>query len=382
MAKNSPIKTKPWCPFCGQDVDQPVAAQERKLNEFTMGTCQCGALYTCDPTGFNVGSAMVECLVHACNDNWDLAWELFPEDDYLSGRVENYDELTNQVVETQNLDGRKIKGVLYFIRLHQAAAEIVAHATPTERPRPVQAATRKGFQIPLPEAVRDPKRVVQRASKTMVQELVEAGDITTLVDLTFDDSRTLRFIQRMLYDPREEKRWFYAHIFAQVCSRYATQKPGAVSDLLHRLFEACTDSAAAHWGLLETVGAIIAARPDIFGGFAKHLLMFRTSTDSHIQVLWGLGSIAAKRPELIKNMQYYSLFKFIEHPNVTVKGHAIRLFGALGAQEVRSQIEPYLNDHSPLIVYEQGLPQPTSLALLARAALAAIPGEGAEKNEQ
>jgi hypothetical protein len=112
MSKTT-LKTRPWCPFCGQDVGRPQYPDERKLGEFALGTCECGAVYASDPTGFNIGAAMVECLVYACNDNWELAWDLLPDQDYLTGRIEDYDEITHQVVEKRNLDGRIIRGVIY-----------------------------------------------------------------------------------------------------------------------------------------------------------------------------------------------------------------------------------------------------------------------------
>ena len=112
MAKTT-LKTRPWCPFCGQDVARPQYPDKRHLGEFALGSCECGAVYASDPTGFNIGAAIVECLVHACGDNWDLAWDLLPEQDYLTGRIEDYDETTHQVVESRNLDGRIIRGVRY-----------------------------------------------------------------------------------------------------------------------------------------------------------------------------------------------------------------------------------------------------------------------------
>jgi hypothetical protein len=123
MAKTT-LKTRPWCPFCGQNVGRPGYPDKRKLGEFAMGNCECGAVYASDPSGFNIGAAIVECLVHACDDNWDLAWDLLPEQDYLTGRIEDYDEVTHQVVETRNLDGRIIRGVLYFIRLQESVADL------------------------------------------------------------------------------------------------------------------------------------------------------------------------------------------------------------------------------------------------------------------
>jgi len=48
--KKGKFKTRPWCPFCGQTIAKPKPPVSRKLGEFTIGSCQCGAVYTCDPT--------------------------------------------------------------------------------------------------------------------------------------------------------------------------------------------------------------------------------------------------------------------------------------------------------------------------------------------
>ncbi|MDH3393848.1 MAG: PBS lyase, partial [Desulfobulbaceae bacterium] len=232
--KNADIKVPPWCVFCGQKVGRPQEPVQRKLTEFKVGTCQCGAVYTCDPTGFNIGAAMIEALVYACKDDWDLAWELLPEDDYLTGRQEKYDEDSHQIIETGNLDGRIIRGVLYFVRLHKDIADIKERVdNQTEAPD-----TRKksGFTPPPVEPERDPKRKRQRATKQQIGQLVASRDIDGLVDILFDDIRTLRFLQRLLYDPSEDGRWLTAYMTGQACARLATRHPGKVSDLLHRLF--------------------------------------------------------------------------------------------------------------------------------------------------
>ncbi len=72
-----------------RQTDRTCPAQTGRSSQ--LGRCQCGAVYASDETGHNVGAAMVEALVYACNDDWDLAWSLVPEDDYLTGRLENYD---------------------------------------------------------------------------------------------------------------------------------------------------------------------------------------------------------------------------------------------------------------------------------------------------
>lgn len=369
MAKNATIKVLPWCPFCGENVDAPLEQLKRKMNEFTAGTCQCGAVYTCDPTGFNVGAAIVECLVRACDDNWDLAWELTPDEDYMDGRLDKYDEQTHQVVDLGNLDGRKIKGVLYFIRLNRDLAELSKRLDQHKQQQNGMGKDQTPSDRPEIEPERDPRRTKKRAQKKEVEKMAEAADIDGLVDLAFDDLKTLRFLQRLLYAPDPEKRWFYAHIIGQVCRRLSTRKPGAVSDLLHRMYEACTDSAATHWGLLESIGSIIAARPDLFGAFTRHLLMFRTTDSSRDQVLWALGTIAASRPDLIRSTAFYSLFPFIEHPDPLTRGLAVRLFGMINAQEVKSSITSLLDAPEELTYYQEGKPVTTTVGALAREAI-------------
>lgn len=369
MAKNPNIKLRPWCPFCGQDIEPPRPQTQRKMNEFTAGTCQCGAVYTCDPTGFNIGAAMVECMVRACDDNWDLAWELTPDEDYIDDRLDLYDEQTHQVVELGNLDGRKIKGVLYFIRLNRDFAELSQRLDQHKQQQNQAARPPTPADIPALEPARDPKRQKKRAQKREVEEMADASDIDGLVDLAFDDLKTLRFLQRLLYAPEESKRWLYAHILGQVCRRLSTRKPGAVSDLLHRMYEACTDSAATHWGLIESIGSIIAARPDIYGAFTSHLLMFRNTASSTNHVLWAMGTIGAKRPDLVRKAPFYSLFPFVNHHDPLTRGLAVRLFGMINAQEVKSAVVELSNDPAELIFYNEGLPITTTVGELAREAL-------------
>lgn len=357
MAKNPTIKVVPWCPFCGMEVNKPELPVLRKMDEFPTGSCQCGAIFVSDATGHNLGSAMIECMVHACNDNWELAWDLTPEEDYLTGRVENYDEETHQIVETRQLDGRAVRGTLYFIRLNETAAAIVGEKPEVTSP-----------DI-LPEPSRDPKRKRKRANKTEVKTLVEKGDVDELVDLAMDHSRTLRFLQRLLYDYNEDFRYHCAHITGKVCARLSTRKPGQVSDLLHRMFEACVDSAAAHWGQLEAIGSIIAARPVLFGGFTRHIMMHRNVPTSRVQVLWALGTIAEKRPDIVRATPFYSLFDYLEADDPILLGHAVRLFGRIRATEVEGRINELISDPRPLTIYEEGKPVQTSVGKLAESAI-------------
>jgi hypothetical protein len=367
--KKTKFKTRPWCPFCGQTIAKPKPPVNRKLGEFSVGSCQCGAVYTCDPTGHNVGAAMVEAMVYACSDDWDLAWELMPEDDYLTGRLEKYDEQTDQVVESGNLDGRLIRGMIYFVRLHRDIAEITDRFKQKQHGDQPNSHSSADDFLPELEPARNPKRKKRKTNKTQVRQLVESGDLDELVDLAFDDIKVLRFMQRLLYDPDETQRWRTAHLIGKVCARLSTRQPGSVSDLLHRLFEACTDSAATNWGLIETIGSVVAARPDIFGAFTRHLMRYVSHPSTRNQVIWAFGTIAEHRPDLIRNTTFYQLLHLLEEPEPELQGLMLRLLGRLQATESRSTIERLQENQAPLTYYEKGEPVTTTVGQMAVTAI-------------
>lgn len=363
---------KPWCPFCGMDVGRTRDAVQRKMTEFPVGSCDCGAVYVCDATGHNVGAAIVESLVYACGDDWDLAWELIPEDDYLTGRIDDYDEITHQVVPARELDGRWVRGVLYFVRLHRNVAEIAQRVQEKQGVAQGKEAGDPVSMAPVMEPERDPKRKKKRSDKKLVKELVASGDIDSLVDLCFDDRRTLRFLQRLLYEPDEAGRYHTAWVIGQVCARLSSREPGPVADLMHRLFEACTDSAATNWGMIEAIGSIISARPDIYGAFTRHLLNFMAEESTRRHVLWALGEIAESRPDLIRKTPFYSTFHFLGHHDPVIRGLMARLMGRIKASEALFQVMGLQDDQHQITIYEEGRPMQTTVAQLATRAVELI----------
>ncbi len=370
---NKRIIKRPWCPFCGQKVAKASDAVARKMNEFPVGRCQCGAVYSCDVTGHNVGSAMVETLVFACEDNWDLAWELLPEDDYLTGRIENYDEETHQVVDTGNIDGRPARGVLYFVRLHTEMSDLAQRLK--EKKAEKSQITDTASVTPTAEPEPDPDRKKQKANKKIVTQLADADDIDGLVTLCFDDRKTLRLLQRRLYHPDENSRWRTAWLIGKVAGRVATRDPGQVSELLHKLFEACSDSAATSWGMVETIGSVIAERPDIFGAFTRHLFNYLGEKSTQVHVIWAMAEIAAKRPDLIRETPFFNLFHFLGHPDADIRGQIARLLGRIQASEAAIQLMALSNDDAPLVIMEDGARVETTVSQEAKKALQAIQGE-------
>jgi hypothetical protein len=61
------IIVRPSCPFCGMAIEKPGDLDIRTQTEMPLGACSCGAVYACDVTGHNLGAAMIEALVAACD---------------------------------------------------------------------------------------------------------------------------------------------------------------------------------------------------------------------------------------------------------------------------------------------------------------------------
>ena len=181
-----------------------------------------------------------------------------------------------------------------------------------------------------------------------MRQLALADDVDGLVALCLDDKKTLRLLQRFLYDPDEETRWRISWLIGQVAARVASREPGQVSELLHRLFEACSDSAATPWGMIETIGAVIAARPDIFGAFTRHLLNYAGQESTQVQVFWALSEISEKRPDLIRSTPFYSLFRFLQNPEPAgARSFRTVFLLAQQAQSVENdqQAAPHVGEH-------------------------------------
>ena len=191
------IIDKPACAFCGNLISPPEEGMGYTVQEMPVGSCTCGAVYICDVTGHNLGTAMVEALVYACNGNWDLAWDLVPDKDYQEKRIENYDPVTHLIIHGGVYEGRRISGVLFFIRLGEGMKARSLEQIPGK--------------LPVKSSDRVITQPVSRAgslSKKTVEDLVGKYDINPLLKVALHDKRILRYLKRLLYsvDPLTRKR--------------------------------------------------------------------------------------------------------------------------------------------------------------------------------
>ncbi len=325
-----------------------------------VGSCSCGAVYACDATGHNLGSAFIEALVFGCNMDWDLAWGLLPGEDYLEKLVEKYDLQTHLIIPGGFFEGRKISGTLYFIRMHREIREATCQGVQKKLDR----ATPPSPGPPLKPAGE------KRYAKKRVEELVREYRVDELVSIAGEDKRIIRELQRLLYSGDELVRLRAAEITGRVSAVIARQDPGTIANFLQGLF-ASLDTGASGWGALDAIGEIISCSPELFAGYIPSMYQFLAIESYRPKVLRAVGKIAESRPDLIQKTAF-RFMSFLQHPQPETRGYAAWLFGHLDAPAAVKGLELILEDGREINLYINGNIEKTTVGRLASEAVKKI----------
>jgi hypothetical protein len=349
------MMVKPTCPFCGMLISKPDQVPSGKM---PLGVCSCGAVYACDVTGHNLGSAMIEALVHACSGDWDCAWELTPDDDYLDKQLKNYDLETHNIIQSGVYEGRRIAGVLYFIRLNTPVAQKEPPA-PSFTSAPSNAGT---------TSARTPRKPT---AKQEVEDLIRNYDLEPLLDMAALDKRVLRDVKRLLYSAEKLFRWRAAEALGKISAVIAQKDPEAVSKLLQGLFTSVSDTAASSWGFIDAIGEIISALPDRFSGFIPQLVQLSRDPSLLPEVLRAMGIIGATRPDLLRRFSY-AIIPLLGNSDSEVRAYAAILLGHLKAHEAKEDLVTLSGDMTAIEVYRTGQIESTTIRQLATESLAKL----------
>lgn len=323
-----------------------------------LGSCSCGAVYACDVTGHNLGSAMIEALVYACGGDWDCAWDLTPDQDYLDKQVKNYDFETHHIIHGGVYEGRRITGVLYFIRLHKP---IAGKSLPFRPVKPV-----------FPGSGTSPNRTPGRSSaRQEVEDLIRSYDLEPILEMAAQDKRLLRDVKRILYSADRLLRWRAAEVLGKVSAVIAQKDPGAISKLLQGLFTSVSDTAASSWGSLDAIGEIIGSLPDHFAGLIPQLVQLSRDHSLLPEVLRAMGKIGETRPDLLRRFSH-SMIPLLRDSDSEVRGYAAILLGHLKAYEAKEDLIKLKEDITAIEIYRTGQLEKTTLERIAAESLARL----------
>jgi len=354
------------CPFCGLPVERPVEIDDGVPRDMPAGRCAgCGAVYVCDVTGHNLGAAFVEGLTLACDMDWDLAWDLLPDEDYLQRIVERYDPVTHRVYPDKTPEGRKVRGALCFVRLQRDIQEIKDEGVRRrlESGRTVVPGTAVGH--PEPEAG-EPAR---KLGKEEVERCIREYRLGPVAASARCDKKTVRYIQRLLYGDDELLRLRAAAALGLAVRAVAPDDPTTAVTVLQGLFTPFDTSSASYWGSIDAIGEIVAAAPDLFIRYVPRLLPFLDDDALRPVGLRALARVAAARPDFMRRL-VRRVAPFLDSPDPETRGNAVRFFACLGADGAEERLRDLVNDEAAIRVYEDGRLEPKKIGELAAAALA------------
>lgn len=348
----------PKCPFCGALIEKPQESYIKKVSEFAMGRCSCGAVYACDVTGHNLGAALIDAMTFAAGGDESLMWQLEYERDYVEDRVENYDYRAHLVCD---LKTSQYRAVLLFVKLSE---EI--------RPAFEEKVQEEFGKVQVPPPIKEKPVHSAAFSKRKVQQLVEENKEDELLSLAVEDTRVLSALQRLLYTPDVVLRWRIIVLLGKTAAHVADYRPDEVADFVRRLYWSASDSASTSWGFLEAIGEIIAHDIDRFSGFIPPLFSILKDESSCTAALWAIGRIAGKNPARMRSLPFLGVIDLLSSPGPDVRGHAVWALAQMRAKEALGGIRQLINDHAQVTIYDHGGLEYKTIGEIAAEAVASL----------
>ncbi len=313
----------PTCPFCGRPIAKPTFLPIG-FSDLEAGICECGSVYVCDVTGHNRGAAFVEALLIACAGDWELAWDLIPEEDYTEIWIENYDFQTHTVLPEPYQEKKLFRSALCFIKLSEDLRE-------SKEPK-----IKKILQ--KEEIIDFPKVEKRKLTKKEIEDLINQGNLTLLFSYILAEPLNLNILQKFLYHPDPVFRKKVSVIMGMAAEKLVKVRPEKVLELLKRLIYAAADSAASAWGALEAAGEIIRNTEDRYSYFIKNLFAFMEFPEYRPYVLYAFYRISEKSPQLLKHHSYLKLLDYLEGASPEIQGLLLLIFKNIKANEIKSYL--------------------------------------------
>lgn len=323
----------PTCPFCGLPIDRPEIFADNP--DISLGRCSCGAIYACDESGKNLGSAFIEALVFACNGNWDRAWELSEDKDFKTEVIEHYDPISHLIVPGGVFDKRRVVGALYFVRLNIPVEDI-------------------GSKIRVLDSKKESLGYRGKSlSKRDVEELISSYNIRPIIERAGKDRRLIKNLQRLLYSANPVIRARTAEALGKVCAVISKKDPKQVSRLVQTLLYSIVDSATFSLGSFEAIAEIIANAPDLYEAYVPYLYQFISEESRRAKTIMALARIAEVKPGLLRGRAFYFL-RFLNDKDPEVRGYTVILLEKLRASEMKEDIARLKGDMYKISIYENG----------------------------
>jgi HEAT repeat protein len=183
----------------------------------------------------------------------------------------------------------------------------------------------------------------------------------------------------LIQSGNEKVKWGAVKAAGQVVTRLANSDLEAARVIMRRLMWTLNDeSGGIGWGSPEAMGEILAAQGDLAREYAHILLSYAREDGNYLEheglqrgLLWGIGRLSEKRPELVREAVGF-LLPYLESRDEVIRGLAARLMGLLRVKGAEPSLRKLVEDESELVVMVENRLTPARVKDLAKEALRAI----------
>lgn len=163
----------------------------------------------------------------------------------------------------------------------------------------------------------------------------------------------LSFIQ----SGNEKIKWGAVKAMGQVVRQLADCDLEAARVIVRRLMWNLNDeSGGIGWGSPEAMGEILAAHSGLAHEYVHILLSYAREDGNYIEhealqrgLLWGIGRLAEKRPELVRRAAEL-LLPYLKSQDEVIRGLSARIMGLLRVKEAEPELRRLREDESALVI--------------------------------
>lgn len=200
-----------------------------------------------------------------------------------------------------------------------------------------------------------------------IQRLLEHADFAALAELAGQDSRVVDLLMQYLYNPHDLLHWRALEGLGQVARAHPRQVKKIITRLLWLLNE---DSGSFGWGAAAALGEIGRQELSVVADIIPMFCGYLEEPFSRAPMLWGIGRLAEVHPEVLTEVLPF-VRPALRDADPQVRGLGAWALGKLRDASMCAGLEKLLTDDSPVELYEDGQLRQTTVARLAREALAA-----------
>ena len=201
-----------------------------------------------------------------------------------------------------------------------------------------------------------------------INALLGEGNFSALVSLAGEESPVSGLLMQYLYDPHAPLYWRALEGLGHVAHGHPRQVEKIITRLLWLLNE---DSGSFGWGAAAALGEIGRHELSVVADIIPMFCGFLEESFSRVPMLWGIGRLAEVHPDKLDEVRPFIL-PALEDDDPQARGLAAWALGKLREPGARKGFENLLGDHSPVDLYDQGELRRTTVAQMAREALAAL----------